>query len=57
LTDVIIFLRLFKDNQRFDMTRAMKEQDRKIVLELKRRLSADLQKPVSAVPLKKGRKK
>ena len=28
------------------MTGAMKEQDRKIVLELKRRLSADLQKRV-----------
>ena len=28
------------------MTEAMKEQDRKIVLELKRRLSADLQKRV-----------
>ena len=28
------------------MTRAMKEQDRTIVLELKRRLSADLQKRV-----------
>jgi len=36
------------------MTGAMKEQDRKIVLELKRRLSADLQKRVSAVPRKRG---
>ncbi|PIV06062.1 MAG: hypothetical protein COS57_05390 [Syntrophobacterales bacterium CG03_land_8_20_14_0_80_58_14] len=46
LTDVINFLRLFKNNQRFDMTRAVKERDRKIVLELKSRLSADLQKRV-----------
>lgn len=46
LTDIIIFLRLFNNNQRVNMTKAMKEQDRTIVLELKKRLSADLQKRV-----------
>jgi len=46
LTDVVIFLRLFENNQKFNMTGAMKEQVRKIVLEFKRRLSADLQKRV-----------
>jgi hypothetical protein len=35
------------------MAGAMKEQDRKTVLELKSRLSADLQKRVSAVPQKR----
>lgn len=46
MTDVIIFLRLSEKNQMFNVIGAMKEQDRKIVLELKKRLPADLQKRV-----------